>query len=1169
MSKLQTPNPKPQTLRTAIRRLPSVIGRWSLVIGHWPLAIVSLCLVAIRPWFKLQPVCSDDFGFHLLRLVQLDALLRRGVLYSRWAPSMALGYGYPFFNFYAPLSYYVAEIFSLAGLGLQPALIATFALSTVAAGLSAYALARDHFSPRSSLVAAVAYAYAPYLGYDAFFRGNLAETLAWAVLPLALWAMGRLARRGGLRRVAGAALAYAAVLLTHNVFALVFSPLLAAYGVAIALGEESRGTAIRLQRAGLWSGRSEVAPAPGTGAAKERFDRQTDAGPSEWRHPMARHPARQEPRRESEEAPMSPPSRRRQVTARMLRHRNGGIQWRVIRVVVALLLGLGLSAFFWLPALIERAYVYSDRLLVPPIFVYWNNFINLRELLAAPRAIHPDLLNPSPPRALGLVPVLLGLPGLVGLWRFKNRAQRVQVAFFGVALLTYAWLTTASSRVVWDSVPLLEYVQFPWRLLGPAALCLSVLIAAAAELLPANRNGSLVAAGAIALLVGGSLFWFDPRYCSGLDTPTAASITRFELVTHTIGTTAKGEYLPRTVETFPKEPAETALDPASLPPGTTVATQDTPAIGADLIITASQPFTAVYNGFDYPGWQVTVDGVDVPITPGTPHGRITFPVPAGRHDVSIRFGETAPRGAADGLSLACLALAVGMLLSPTQGRSAESNSPPSQEETPLPPLSGVPLLPPRSFPSLLPPRSDGGGWGGAPWTAYGLLLLILVTLLQHTNTPLYHPGLQDGTLPNLDTVLNIPFEGGLTLLGFNQEQSTLPSGSRLRLDLFWTAREPPPDRYERAIALLGPDGLRWNPKDTLPPRDFREPPETQSWPVGTYVQDSRYVETDPGTPPGTYDLSLTLFERETLAPMRVLEAGGQPGLPALSLGQITVTRPQHSLDPAEVTMQHRLDTDLGPLKLLGLSLDRTEAAPGDPFLITLLWLATERPATDLTVRLTLLTADGAPAATFDLPPTLESHPTTTWQAGDLWRGQHALHLPAALDDGDYTWQLTLLPIDQSFHLPSGIHITAPPHTFTPPLVDVETEARLGELATLVGATIQPQTQNLTPGTPLTVTLVWRAEAETHTSYHVFLHLLAPDDTLVAQSDSIPAQWARPTTGWLSGEYITDVHVLTLPAEASSGPHSLSAGLYDPSGGRLSRADGGESVVLTIITMRRP
>ncbi|GAG44208.1 unnamed protein product, partial [marine sediment metagenome] len=236
------------------------------------------------------------------------------------------------------------------------------------------------------------------------------------------------------------------------------------------------------------------------------------------------------------------------------------------------------------------------------------------------------------------------------------------------------------------------------------------------------------------------------------------------------------------------------------------------------------------------------------------------------------------------------------------------------------------------------------------------------------------------------------------------------------LDLFWAVREPPPSHYQRTIALLGPGGLRWNPRDTLPPRDFREPSATWAWPVGTYVQDSHYVETVPGTPPGVYDLNLTLFELETLVAMRVLEAGGQPGPPMLSLGQITVTRPRRSPDPAELTAQHRLNTDLGSLVLLGVSLDRTEAAPGDLFLVTLFWLAAEDPEIDLIARLALIAADGSSAATFDLPPTTASHPTSTWQAGDLWRGQHLLYFPAATFDGDYTWRLTLLPPGQSTDL---------------------------------------------------------------------------------------------------------------------------------------------------------
>jgi hypothetical protein len=1102
-----------------------------------PLSVVALCLAAIRPWFKLQAVCSDDFGFHLLRLVQLDTLLRQGVLYSRWAPDMALGYGYPFFNFYAPLSYYIAEIPRLLGLGLQTAVIATFALATIGAGLAAYRLARDHFSPRSSLVAAVAYAYAPYLAYDAYFRANLAETVAWVFPPLALWAIGRLARRGERRYLAYTVLAYAATVLTHNVFALIFSPLLAAYGLATVLAH------------------SPTADAEGS---------------------------------------TCPPTRSRLAITGS-----------------ALLLGLGAAAFFWLPALAERSYVHSDRLLVPPVFVYWNNFIDLQELIAAPRAIHPDLLNPSPPRALGLIPVLLGVPALVGLRRFRDRPRRVQIAFFAAALAIYAWLTTASSQFVWDNVPLLEYVQFPWRLLGPAALCLAMLIAAAAELLPANRWGSLLAAAAIALLVGGALFWLEPRYCSDMEAPTSADIAKFELATHTIGTTAKGEYLPRTVAAVPEDIASTALDPADLPAGTTVARQGKLSIGAELTITATHPFTAVYNGFHYPGWQVKVDGDPVPTAPDTPHGRITFHVPEGRHRVSIRLRETMLRLGADGISLACLVLTVGLLVRPRGMRKVTSAARVSTRPEALEDDQQAPPARHHSSEGAIPKRhSDGArtvplsegaipmahqplSEGAIPmarkpwaWAGWGLAILAAVALLHRVDTPLRRPGLQwtddEGSprLPNLDVELNTPFEGGLTLLGFNRERTTVSSGDRLRLDLFWTAREPPPGRYKRAPVLIGPEGLRWNPKGTLPPRGFREPPATYTWPVGNYVQDSHYVETEPGTPPGTYDLYLTLFEQETLAPKRILETAGQPGPPELSLGQITVTRPRRNPDPADVSMQHRVNGSLGPLTLLGINLDRNEAAPGDPFMITMFWLADETPTEDMSVRLALLTADGSSVAAFDLPPTLATHPTSTWRNGDLWRGQHTRYLPAALEDGAYTWRLTLhtlrnrqsaalLPAGQSVDLPPTLHVTAPAHTFTPPPVDVKTDARLGDIATLMGASLEPGTEALTPGTPLTVTLVWRAEAETHTSYRVFLHLLDSDGTLVAQSDSIPANWTRPTTGWLPDEYITDVHVLALPTEAPPDTYSLSAGLYEPSGTRLTRPNGSDFVSLTTVTIGSP
>jgi hypothetical protein len=286
----------------------------------------------------------------------------------------------------------------------------------------------------------------------------------------------------------------------------------------------------------------------------------------------------------------------------------------------------------------------------------------------------------------------------------------------------------------------------------------------------------------------------------------------------------------------------------------------------------------------------------------------------------------------------------------------------------------------------------------------------------------------------------------------------------------------------------------------------------------------------------------------------------------LDLGSIAVTAPRRPATPDELDVPHRLDAPLGPLTLLGADLDRHQAAPGDPVLLTTFWRADGQPTQDLSVHLALRTPDGSPAAEYDLPPTAPWHPTATWQPGDVWRGQHILHLPAHLDSGDHTWYLTLLPISSSTRLPTPLTITAPDRTFIPPPVDIETDARLGAVITLLGATLQPGTHDLTPGAPLTITLVWRAEEQTPTSYHVFLHLVGPDGTLIAQSDGIPADWTRPTTGWLPGEYVADTRTLTIPPETPAGDYALSAGLYVPGGERLAAPDGSDAIPLTTITL---
>ncbi|HSH05010.1 MAG TPA: hypothetical protein VLL52_21025, partial [Anaerolineae bacterium] len=88
------------------------------------------------------------------------------------------------------------------------------------------------------------------------------------------------------------------------------------------------------------------------------------------------------------------------------------------------------------------------------------------------------------------------------------------------------------------------------------------------------------------------------------------------------------------------------------------------------------------------------------------------------------------------------------------------------------------------------------------------------------------------------------------------------------------------------------------------------------------------------------------------------------------------------------------------------------------------------------------------------------------------------------------------------------------------------------------------TTPITPGTPFTVTLCWRATGTTTTSYTRFLHLLGPDGRLLIQNDAIPQQATRPTTSWYQ-ETITETITLTPPSDLPPGPYQLITGFYNP------------------------
>ena len=69
------------------RRLRQFAGN-----ANWLWVALAVCAMA-APWLDLRPFKSDDGWVHLFRSVEMDWLLRHGVLWPRFAPDLAYGYG--------------------------------------------------------------------------------------------------------------------------------------------------------------------------------------------------------------------------------------------------------------------------------------------------------------------------------------------------------------------------------------------------------------------------------------------------------------------------------------------------------------------------------------------------------------------------------------------------------------------------------------------------------------------------------------------------------------------------------------------------------------------------------------------------------------------------------------------------------------------------------------------------------------------------------------------------------------------------------------------------------------------------------------------------------------------------------------------------------------------
>ena len=113
----------------------------------------------------------------------------------------------------------------------------------------------------------------------------------------------------------------------------------------------------------------------------------------------------------------------------------------------------------------------------------------------------------------------------------------------------------------------------------------------------------------------------------------------------------------------------------------------------------------------------------------------------------------------------------------------------------------------------------------------------------------------------------------------------------------------------------------------------------------------------------------------------------------------------------------------------------------------------------------------------------------------------------------------------------------------------------------------PHSDTLAPGTTLTFDTLWMVTRPLLPPLKIFIHVTAPDGTIVAQWDGLDVNVGTLT----AGDMFVQRHRIDLPADLPPGPYRVSLGVYHPdTGQRLSAqlADRTvDSVVLTMIDVK--
>ena len=508
--------------------------------------------------------------------------------------------------------------------------------------------------------------------------------------------------------------------------------------------------------------------------------------------------------------------------------------WKL--ALVAAVLGIALSTFFWLPALAEQNEIIWRRNGDAPSLA-----LNIAALFAPLRPVDLNELVPTPHLTLGLSLVVFGITGLLSALYHRTRAI-FQLLFVALGIVLLAFSIPFSTEV--------------W-LLGPIVLCLS--IGATSTLLWRERRPRLDFPLLLVMALSlSSTIWFAPRWAETFGETDASAQVQHEQLGYGVAAVPVGALLPTSLgenvtpdQTLVSSYGEDIVRKIAVQTGVQVGVLSHTTQSDRFQIEASAPTTLQILTAYFPGWSAVLNNNSIPVQRDPDSGLLNVDIPnVTSAELVISLESTSVRTIAWIVTLGALVLT--LLATTRRLRHVQE------------------IYEELQFLSVRDARL-----ALIVMASFALIVFLFVTPSAPFSLAARPGYTLDGSL-----ALRTRTETGLEALSYRLDNHDLTGGSTVTLTLFWRTVRFLPSNYRTQVSLL-----RAESGESVLSTPLRHPGgyPTQRWLTNRFVTDTYSIDVPLSTEPGDYVLSVEVYDcSASCAPENRLTFFGQNGE---SLGQ--------------------------------------------------------------------------------------------------------------------------------------------------------------------------------------------------------------------------------------------------------------------------------------------